>query len=673
MRKIRGIFVILLLVFLAGCKKGEPSGEAGQPDASRITGDPGTAAEIERPSIGFYEIKDSYNVAMSGNSSQWHFYEDKVYSLEFETTDDDSVYYLKSYDRNGETREYRSDSLAHLSWKKWCIHKDTAGKDVLSILSRDDTTGYFIVNVDLDSLEAKTINVEDDTFSRKTIQNIEVSKDNKYFLEAYEYMYVLDEEGKLEQFTYKEEGYSLFFSDKNPRFQKGQMLYSYDMETWEQIPVCSLTDSRIRKEAVRDIAFWNDKYYVLTEDGQNLKVNVLVENKDVVREDKIQLLLFQPFVKIVTQEEIDEFNFNSEKYEVVLDNTSSNMQIRFLREDKPDIVSLIGYEALALPDYARGGYVQDLYPFIDKSEKVRRDDLMESMVRGLETDGKLYGISEKLTFQTPFIYNEVDTTDYNARTSIDIFTKTAKERDFGGLWSVESLQELVFTGLMNDILTDESGNHGLNTSLVKEMLERMKNSGANIERDDLSKMNVSQRDYYFGSRNRIENVADISEMTDGYNLKILGYPSLEGNPVFLQGYSNIMAISTTCKDPEGAFEFIEFMMTRSLLYGNQEGSLYCLKSLNEKGRFPGTLEHYTELLPITAVVEGELYEVEFAEEKFQFLQYMSEHVVFETDEYWNTSDIIFEEAEPYFKGEKSIDDVMSIIESRVNLMIAENE
>ena len=655
MRKIRGILIVLLLVLLAGCKRGETAE---------------VSEETETPKIAFYQIEDSYIVPLGENSSQCRFYEDKVYCLEFEGTDDDSVYYLKSYDRNGETREYRSDAISHITWKSWCIHKDKTG-DALSILSRNDA-GFFIVRMNMDTLEAQTISVEDDIFRNKIIHDLEVSTDNKYLLEGYENIYVISKEGKFEKFTYKMEGMSLFASDKIPGLQKGQMLYSDNLETDEIIPVCSLSDSRIRKEDVLNIVCRNEKYYVLTGEEGGVMVNVLVENKDVVKEEKIQLLLFQPFRKSITQEEIDEFNFENDKYEVIMDGRSCNMQVRFLQEDVPDIISLVGYEALGLPDYAQAGYIRDLYPLIDKSEKIHRDDLLEPMLKGLETDGKLYGMSERITFQTPFIYSEVDTSDYNAVTAIDIFARTAKERNLGGLWSVDSLQELVFTGLMDDILKDENGNYGFNAPLVREMLERIKKSGADIERKDLLTMNVPMRDYYFGSRNRIENVANVSEYTDGYNLKILGYPSLDGEPVYLQGYSDILAVSAGCEHPEGAFEFIEFMMTRSELYGNQDGSLFSLKSLNKKGRYPGTMKHYTELLPIMNVVEGEEYEVQFAQEKFEFLEHMSEHVVFETMDFWNVMDIIGEEAAPYFRDEKTLDEVMDIIESRVKLMLEEN-
>lgn len=663
MKKIKGIFIILMLVLLTGCGKAE----------SVKTAEAGSTAETEPSKLYFYEIEDSFTLTTSENSSECHVFEDKVYSLEFDVTDGDySVYYLKSYDRNGETKEYRSDDFSQLSWKRWCLARSDEGL-ILSILSRSADNHYFIERVNLDSLEAETIMVEDDMFIKKTIQNIEATPDNKYIFDTYEYLYFISEKGKMEQCTYKEEGYNLFSSDKEPRLQKGQMLYSYDTETWVPEPVCSLSDSRIRKEDVVDISLWKDKYYVLTEEDEGLKVNILVENRDVVKEEKIQLLLFQPFVRVISQEEIDEFNFENDKYEVILDPVSSDIQFRFLHEDKPDILCLLGYEALALPDYGQAGYIQDLYPFIDKSEIVKRDDLIESMTRGLETNGKLYGISEKVTFQTPFIYDDVDTSGYNAKTAIDMYVRTAKEHDLSGFWSVDSLQELVFTGLMDDILTDETGNRGFNAVLVKEMLEAMKNSGADITRVDALTKSADDRDYYFGTRNRIEDIADVSEYIDGYKLKITGYPSLDGDPVFLQGYSTIMAISTSCKDPEGAFEFIEYMMTRSQLYGNQEGSLFCLKSLNKKGRYPGTLKHYTELLPLTAVVGGEEYEVKNPDEKFEFLQYMSEHVVFETMDFWNVSDIISEEAVPYFRNEKDIDDVMRIIESRVNLMLEENK
>lgn len=659
MRKIRGIFVVLSLALLCGCKKGEAK----------------PVVEEEKPKTFVYQLEESYTVDVDDTGSTCHFYEDKVYCLEFEGTEEDSIYYLKSFDKNKETKEYRSDAFAHLQWKSWCINK-TGDRDMLSILSKDDS-GYIIVSVDLESLEAKTISVQDDNFKNKIISSIEITEDKKYILEGYENLYIINEKGGFDSYTYKVEGYSLFASDDKPGLQKSQTLYSVDLKTSEVLPKCCLSDSKIRNTDVIDIRLSQDKYYVLTREADVITVNVLAENRDAVKEEKVTLVLYQPLFRTIKQEDLDEFNFQNDKYEVVFDKHTADINFRFMMEDPVDIVYLTCYEALSLPDYAASGYILDLYPFIDKSEKVRRDDLIDAVKRGFETDGKLYGITEKVGFQTPFIYAEVDTAGYNAETAVDLFAKTAKERNLENLWAPNSMMDLVFTGITNEMLSDEEGNpglnSGLNSGLVRDTLERIKQAAGGIEARDVLNINIPTRDYYFGVRDSIKNVADLCLYTDGYNLNPIGYPSVNGEPVYLQTYSDIMAISATSDYPEGAFEFIEFMMTKSELFGNNEGNLYCLKSLNKKGRFPGTLKNHTELTPITVVIEGEPFEVEFSDEKFDKLLDMSEHVVYDSMNYWNVMEIIVQETEPYFAGQKSLDEVMNIIESRVNLMLAEDK
>lgn len=666
MRKIKIVCVLLLLLVLSGCRKEDPV-----QSESTGTGLTETESEIIGLVPPVYKVEDAYTIKAVEGISVYHIFDGKVYYLKTEENSGDWNTSLCSIERTGEIKECPIEALSKIEYKYWCLSQRD-GKDILATLSKSDN-GYCITVIDISSGEAKTINVDNDSIHKRRIKSIEAYGDKSYILASYENLYVTDENGKVnDNIIYTPERYSVFASDKDVAMMNSQTLYSFNLETQEMNQAAYLTDCKIGHEQVIDVLENEGRYYVLTEDDGDITVSILSLSEVQERKEKAKLLLYQPFFPTVTQEEVDKFNFGNEDYEIVLDKDRCDPSLRFIKETKPDIVIMPCYETLSMPYYERQGFFVNLIPYIEKSEKIKLDDLNGALVKAFGKDDKLFALSERIAYQVPMVYEEVDISEYNTQNAVEILRDAAKEKGLESSMSTSSYMELLFTGILDDILHDDSGNAKMNRRLVKDGLERIKKATDGIEEKDSLNMNSSERDTCFLTRPVIENMADVSKYVDGYSMKLSGYPTLDGTSVYMQTFSEIMCISSFTEHPEGAFKFIEYMMTRSELYGNQQGSIFSLNSLNQKGRFPGTLAGYTELLPVTVNIAGDEFEVEFTDANAEILKDLSENVVFDNMLKWDVFDVLAEEAEPYFEGAKSIDEVLDIIENRVNLILAEN-
>lgn len=667
MRKIILVCVLVLATLLSGCGKGG-AGKDSSKDTARETV---RADGLLDPPV--YEIEESIKIPVDVESSVYHVYEGKVYCIDATESAGELKYTLHSYDETGAVGEYPIDELKDYGYVQWCLSRED-GKDILAVLSKTDK-GYVVIVRNLEGSESKILPVDNNIIRNKKLMRIEALKDRGYVLQAYEYLNIISTDGKIEEgIIYKPEGYSIFASDKGVELMNGQTLYSYSTDTMDITSDCFLTDCKISKDHVKDIRFSQEKYYVLTdaEGEKDMTLSVLKISDVQERKEKIKLLLYQAYYPTIFQEDIDNYNFSNEDYEIILDSDRCDPSTRFIKETKPDIVILPTYEALAMPDYSRSGFFVDLIPFIDASEKIKADELNKAMVEAFSYNGKLYGLSEKIVFQTPAVYADIDMEGYNTETAVDIICNVTKEKGLESGRTANNYLDLLFTGILDDMVGDEFGPTRFNRQLVEDILVKVKNATEGIVEEDLMSSGISERDKRFLSYSRIRDAADISIMTDGYNLIPIGYPSLSGEPVYLMAFSEIMAVSSYCEHPEGAYEFIEYLMTRSELLGNQRGSIYSIDSLNRNGRYPGTEKGYTELLPVTEYIEGEEFEVKFNDENMSLLQDMTENVVVDSMLYWDVTDVIAEEAAFYFDGGKSLDEVMDIIENRVSIIMAEN-
>ncbi len=88
-----------------------------------------------------------------------------------------------------------------------------------------------------------------------------------------------------------------------------------------------------------------------------------------------------------------EFNNSQSQYKVVIkdyaefDNGLEQLGLDIAAGDGPDLLDLT---VLPVEQYVRRGYLEDLYPFLDADPDLGREDIDQTMLAAMETDGALY-------------------------------------------------------------------------------------------------------------------------------------------------------------------------------------------------------------------------------------------------------------------------------------------
>lgn len=188
---------------------------------------------------------------------------------------------------------------------------------------------------------------------------------------------------------------------------------------------------------------------------------------------------------------------------------------------------------------------------------------------------------------------------------------------------------------------------------------------------DISKEDTILVDEYF---QQISNLL-LNEYKYGGEVINLGYPNENGSGTALIDSTTNIAILEKSKNKEGAFEFLEYCITypmeelkamdAELLGGVPQGTLWPLKSMwalesalvtRDKHLLTGTDDYY-----------------EVKESDIEKVQNIIDNAIAEPYEYYLIRNIISEECESFFAGQKSAKDVCSIIQSRVAILLSEME
>ena len=136
----------------------------------------------------------------------------------------------------------------------------------------------------------------------------------------------------------------------------------------------------------------------------------------------------------------------------------------------------------------------------------------------------------------------------------------------------------------------------------------------------------------------------------------IGSPTLDGKPCFEIFPQREFCIYEKSEHKDGAWAVIEYMLSEELQnwYGNG------------RGNFPVRKDAFLSYLERPYGV-GEIYEKTTTEEQYrQELKYMSDYFyINDTDEDLIILDVLSDETQAFFAGDKSAQEVAQIIQSRV--------
>ena len=479
-------------------------------------------------------------------------------------------------------------------------------------------------------------------------------------------------------------------------------VFGYNLGEPEMKKLMDMIDSDLNISYIYNItAISETEFYGVMEDETEGRTQIVkftkVAPEDVA--DKKILTLECNNLNWDVRKHVVEFNKTNSEYRIVIEeyaqyNTSEDYTVGVTRLNTdiasgkvPDIL-LLDWQ-MPVESYETKGLFEDLYPYIDQDEELKREDFFPNVLTAYENEGKLYRLVPRFTVYT-------------------VAGKTAEVGSEPG-WTLEELNQLMAskpegTQIFEEATRDQMLSYSIQMSgdqfINWETGECRFNSDGFIQLLEFLKQfpEVLEEDYYddnyweeypmmwregkvllqrlylsdFSSYNYVK------KGTFGEDITLVGFPMEEGNGSAIAADME-MVMSSKSKYKEGAWEFMRYFLTDD--YQNQIDygwpiKLSRLDALAETAmkkpfyedengniiEYDPTFSLGGEEIPLELITQEEV------DELIAFIKSVDKKYVYNQQ----LENIVAEEAAPYFAGQKNAKEVADIIQSRVQIYVNEN-
>ena len=349
-----------------------------------------------------------------------------------------------------------------------------------------------------------------------------------------------------------------------------------------------------------------------------------------------------------------------------------------------DIVSgkldMFAADSVDIENLISKGAVEDLNSYLEASTQIKKSDLMENIINAIEESGVLYCVPTSFSINT-LVGRTEDVGEKSGWTMADVKALCDKYPD-ASLFA-NATRGTVLNALLSydfDSYVDwENGVCHFDQEEFKQLLEMVAKYPSDDEFD-------WEKDYVaepkaFRNHTALLGTMYISEVTD-YQVEeklfdapitAIGYPTDGSRSGVAASISGGVCINTASKNKDACWEFIEYT-----LVNNKIDSIFMNGFPVRKADFDALIEkklaekdssYGYSWDDVEITVEGTTQEdVDKLKDLISRVDGIS---VNQQDS--NLMNIITEEAEAYFTGQKSLDDVTSIIQSRATIYVNENK
>ncbi|MBD5529879.1 MAG: extracellular solute-binding protein [Lachnospiraceae bacterium] len=371
---------------------------------------------------------------------------------------------------------------------------------------------------------------------------------------------------------------------------------------------------------------------------------------------------------------IDAFNEQSDSYQVVLkdygygnryDEGVDPLKI-ITAEEFPDLI--FSMQTSLIDIFREKDCLEDLTPYIESSENISVSDIVDPVLNAYSVQGKIYALPR--TFQMETLMGKRSQMGEPGWTVDEFLSwiETHADMDNGMSLTKDRVYDLCMETLLDSCVDMESGEADFIGGTFKSAAVRINelNLGNGLQIPDPEE--IKNPDSWYIVEAAVGNLgrAVYAEIELGEEGVFKGYPGKDGEPVY---YFEAAALSIfrTSDVKEGAFEFLEYYLMYqgediSGQYQNITPKLYTLKSYLEKG------------ISLALQVEsmwGEPCAV--TQEQIDKVLALFPYVVPRKEKYEEIRVIVDEELQPFFDGQKDIDTVCEIIQSKVKIYLEESK
>jgi len=474
-------------------------------------------------------------------------------------------------------------------------------------------------------------------------------------------------------------------------------LFLYDMNTQTSEEILDWIACDINTNNLAGFAVLDDGSFVAvstTYDYSGEDTEVTIELATIKKvpassvKQKKNVTLAMLYMNYNTREHVIKFNRTNEEYRIniktYVNDDSSNWedaQTQF----QADVASgtagdfFVADGNINVDNLIAKGALADLSGLIDKDEVLNRDDFISNILDILSVDGKLYSVAE----------------------SFYINTLVGKTSDVGTgkSWSFKDVVELVKSHPDSQLMQYVTKTDGLSTMVMYSMdsFYNSETGECKFDSEDfislLELCNTFPKEYDYDS-GESESTASLLRsgkvLLTSVNMSsfsdIQMYPALYGEPVnfigfptnsgsgSVVGFNNRFCVAAKSKNKEGAWAFI-----RSFLLPDNQNKLDWNLPVNKavfEQKIADAMKKQDDNDSVASSTwwydDVEITVGPLTEEDAQAVRDMVYNATTEADYDQQLMNIITEEAEYYFNGEKSAQEIAGIIQSRAQLYIDEN-
>lgn len=416
------------------------------------------------------------------------------------------------------------------------------------------------------------------------------------------------------------------------------------------------------------------------------------------------------------------FNRTSDEYKVVFkdyskyDNESNNYNGAYealdkdilSKNDAPDIIFVDSY-GMDYKSYISKGVFANLEKFMEADESFNKDDYLANVFEASKINGHLYTIVPTVNFMTLAGKKSIfgDRTHWTMKEFLEMHRSLGEGEQMLSEPTRDSYGSIMLMIAENEFI-DENGNCSFDNENFKDILAYIKDLPADYQAyqdkwQDNNYWNEQQLSYSKGTTKLytayISNFDMIPELENymGEEVSLIGFPtaSEDASGVIIQLNAEL-AVNANSKVTAGCWEVLKYLLSdeyqnqfsgdRSGNSGSYGGDSYTFpikKSIVEKKMKNDLLpQYYTEYDEngnetqveqprYTWIGDTKVEKRKSTEEDVARLYEMVNSANFFARENKDVNEIILSEAEPYFDNQKSVDEVVGIINSRVRLYVSQ--